>query len=55
VDGSSAVYGRAHEIRLANLDEGPLSSHLVRLMDAAVDIVPSLVLEVLEPDYAISE
>jgi hypothetical protein len=40
---------------MLDLDEGPLSSHLVRLMDAAVDVVPSLVLEVLEPDYAISE
>jgi hypothetical protein len=36
---------------MLDLDRGPLSSHLVRLMDAAVDVVPELVLQALEPSY----
>lgn len=36
---------------MLDLDDNPLSSHLVRLMDAAVDVVPELVLQVLEPSY----
>ena len=34
-----------------DLDRAPLASHLIRLMDAAVDVVPWLVLQALEPDY----
>jgi hypothetical protein len=34
-----------------DLDEGELSSHVMRLMDAAVDTVAWLVLQVLEPSY----
>ncbi|HSZ04448.1 MAG TPA: hypothetical protein VK778_04505 [Solirubrobacteraceae bacterium] len=37
---------------MLDLDHGALSSHLVRLMDAAVDVVPELVLQALEPSYA---
>jgi hypothetical protein len=37
---------------MLDLDEGALSSHLVRLMDAAVEVVPELVLQALEPSYA---
>jgi hypothetical protein len=37
---------------MLDLDVSPLSSHLVRLMDAAVGVVPELVLNVLEADYA---
>ncbi len=37
---------------MLDLDDGALSSHLVRLMDAAVDVVPELVLQALEPSYA---
>ena len=36
---------------MLDLDHGPLSSHLVRLMDAAIDVVPELVLRALEPSY----
>ncbi|MFZ1154672.1 MAG: hypothetical protein WAN93_07195 [Solirubrobacteraceae bacterium] len=35
-----------------DLDDGALSSHLVRLMDAAVNVIPELVLQALEPSYA---
>lgn len=38
---------------MLDLDAGKLSSHLVRLMDAAVDVVPELVLKALEPTYEI--
>jgi hypothetical protein len=37
---------------MLDLDRGELSSHLVRLMDAAVEVVPELVLNALEPSYA---
>ncbi len=37
---------------MLDLDRGELSSHLVRLMDAAVEVVPELVLKALEPSYA---
>jgi hypothetical protein len=37
---------------MLDLDDGALSSHLVRLMDAAVDVIPELVLQALEPSYA---
>ncbi len=39
---------------MLNLDHGALSSHLVRFMDAAVDVVPELVLQALEPSYVMS-
>ena len=37
---------------MLDLDHNPIASHLIRLMDAAVDVVPELVLHVLEPSYA---
>jgi hypothetical protein len=36
---------------MLDLDGNELAAHLVRLMDAVVDVVPWLVLQVLEPDY----
>jgi hypothetical protein len=36
---------------MLDLDHGPLSSHLVGLMDAAVNVVPELVLQALEPSH----
>jgi len=36
---------------MLDLDHGALSSHLVRLLDAAVDVLPELVLRALEPSY----
>jgi hypothetical protein len=39
---------------MLDLDGNELAAHLVRLMDAAVDVVPWLVLQVLEPDYVIA-
>lgn len=36
---------------MLDLDHSPLSSHLRRLMDAAVDVVPELVLQALDPSY----
>jgi hypothetical protein len=46
-----ARYEPAGWSAMIDLDRGPLSSHLVRLMDAAVDVVPELVLRALEPSY----
>jgi hypothetical protein len=46
-----ARYEPAGWNEMLDLDEGPLASHLIRLMDAAVDVVPWLVLQVLEPGY----
>lgn len=42
---------RRADPRTGRLDRGELSSHLVRLMDAAVDVIPELVLQALEPSY----
>lgn len=36
---------------MLDLDRAPVSSHLVRMMDAAVDALPWLVLQALELDY----
>lgn len=36
---------------MLELDDGRLSSHIVRLMDAAVNVVPELVLKALDPTY----
>jgi hypothetical protein len=36
---------------MLDLDHNPIAAHLIRLMDAAVDVVPELVLRVLEPSY----
>lgn len=36
---------------MLDLDNGRLSSRLMRLMDAAVDVVPELVLKALDQTY----
>jgi hypothetical protein len=47
-----ARYEPAGWAAMLDLDDNPTAAHLVRLMDAAVDVVPELVLQVLEPGYA---